>query len=81
MRQKLLHIFKFRETSQFDKCLGVPLSRKNLRRGDFQYIVDQVIVKLINWKVNSLSFVGLTVLAKSILEAIPIYPMMNKFTP
>lgn len=81
MRQKLFHIFKFREASQFDKCLGVPLSGKNLRRGDFQYIVDQVIVKLINWKVNSLSFVGLTVLAKSVLEAIPIYPMMNKFTP
>lgn len=30
LRQKLLHISKFRETIQFDKYLGIPLNGNNL---------------------------------------------------
>lgn len=35
LRHKLLQISKFGETSQFDKYLGVPLSGKTFKRGDF----------------------------------------------
>lgn len=75
------YISKFRNTSKFDKYLGVPLSGKNIRRADFQYIIDHVATRLSNWKANSLLFVGQTILAKSVLEAISIYPMMTNLIP
>jgi len=51
------------------------------KRGDFQYIVDQVSNKLMVWRAKQLSFVGRVTLAKSVMEAIPIYPMMTNEIP
>lgn len=81
LRHKLLKISKLEETDQFDKYLRVPLSGKTLRRVYFQYIIDQVSVRLMNWKANSLSLADQTTLAKSVLEVILIYPMMMNFLP
>jgi hypothetical protein len=71
----------FRETNQLGKYLGVPLTGKAPRRQDFQYIIDQVSAKLSNWKAQQLSFAGRVTLAKSVIEAVPIYPMMTNKIP
>jgi hypothetical protein len=51
------------------------------RKKDFEYVIDQVNAKLMHWKANQLSFAGRVTLAKSVLEAIPIYPMMTNIIP
>ncbi|MCH82962.1 putative ribonuclease H protein [Trifolium medium] len=38
-------------------------------------------LKLANWKARQLSFAGRVTLAKSVIEAIPIYPMMTNKIP
>ncbi|CAK8564649.1 unnamed protein product [Lathyrus sativus] len=81
MKKNLVHISKFREVPQFSKYLGVSLSGKNLRKSIFHYVVDQIAAKLSCWKANSISMAGRVTLAKSVLEEIPIYPMMTNLLP
>ncbi|KAI5397626.1 hypothetical protein KIW84_063440 [Lathyrus oleraceus] len=50
LRNKLLNISKFRETNQFEKFLGVSISERNFRRANYQFIIDQVSNRLLNWK-------------------------------
>jgi hypothetical protein len=57
----------------------VPLHGRAPKKADFQYQLDQVSTKLSMWKATHLSFAGRVTLAKSVIEAVPIYPMM--FTP
>jgi hypothetical protein len=66
---------------QLGKYLGVPVTGKSPRREDYQYIIDQVSSRLVAWKANHLSFAGRVTLAKSVIEAIPIYPMMTNRIP
>ncbi|EEF36138.1 conserved hypothetical protein [Ricinus communis] len=44
----------------------------------FKGIIDKVKNKLSGWKAKNLSFMGRITLAKSILQAIPIYPMSSQ---
>lgn len=48
MRFKLTHMSGFKKTTQFGKYLGVPLSGKTLKKGDYQYLVEQVNNRLAN---------------------------------
>jgi hypothetical protein len=61
--------------------LCVPLIGRSPRKSDFHYIIEQVSAKLAQWKANQLSFAGRVTLAKSVIEAIPIYPMMSMLLP
>lgn len=79
--ERLTQISSFRETNDLGKYLGVPLNGIAPKRGDFQYIIDQVSNKLMAWKAKQLSFAGRVTLAKSVMEAIPIYPMMTNKIP
>jgi hypothetical protein len=81
MRVKLLHMSGFRETCDLGKYLGVPLTGRAPKRTDYQYLIDQVSNKLAAWKARHLSFAGRVTLAKSVLEAVPIYPMMSSKIP
>jgi hypothetical protein len=65
----------FRVTNSFGKYLVVPLNGKAPKQVDFQYIMTQLQSKLTNWKAKNLSFAGRVTLAKSVIEAIPIYPI------
>jgi hypothetical protein len=80
-RNRLVQMSGFRETEQLGNYLGVPLTARAPRKDDFQYIIDQVSAKLANWKANQLSFAGRVTLAKSVIEAVPIYPMMTNRIP
>jgi len=71
----------FRETNVLGKYLGVPVTGKAPKKDDYQYILDQVSSKLMAWKANQLSFAGRVTLAKSVIEAVPIYPMMTTSIP
>jgi hypothetical protein len=71
----------YRETNSLEKYLGVPLIGRVPKKKDFDYVIDQVNAKLMHWKANQLSFAGRVTLAKSVLEAIPIYPMMTNIIP
>ncbi|GAU34270.1 hypothetical protein TSUD_321160 [Trifolium subterraneum] len=81
LRTKLLSITGYKETSNFGKYLGVPLHGRALKKADFQYLLDQASMKLSLWKANHLSFAGRVTLAKSVIEAIPNYPMMSSLIP
>jgi hypothetical protein len=61
--------------------LCVPLIGRSPRKSYFHYIIEQVSAKLAQWKANQLSFAGRVTLAKSVIEAIPIYPMMSMLLP
>jgi hypothetical protein len=81
LRDTLIRASGYRETNSFGKYLGVPLIGRAPRKKDFEYVIDQVNAKLMHWKANQLSFAGWVTLAKSVLEAIPIYPMMTNIIP
>jgi hypothetical protein len=81
LKDRLLHLSGFRETYDLGKYLGVPLIGRAPKRADYQYLIDQVSNKLSIWKARQLSFAGRVTLAKSVLEAVPIYPMMTSKIP
>lgn len=77
LRVKLVHLSGYRETSNFGKYLGVPLSGKNLKRHDYNYITEQISAKLASWKARNLSMAGIIIITKSVIEEMPTYPMMT----
>ncbi|XP_058759648.1 uncharacterized protein LOC131632954 [Vicia villosa] len=81
LRTSLRNLSGFKETSGFGKYLGVPLTRKALKKNDFSYVMDQIYSKLTSWKARHLSFAGRLTLTKSVMEAIPICPMMTNLLP
>jgi hypothetical protein len=80
-RNMLQQLSGFRVTATLGKYLGVPLNGKAPKRADFQYIINQLQSKLTSWKAKNLSFVGRVTLAKTVMEAIPTYPMMTVMIP
>lgn len=60
------------------KYLGVPLSGRIQRMKYYQYLMEHVSSKMARWKTNYHSFVGRIMLAKSVIEAMLIYPMMKQ---
>jgi hypothetical protein len=70
-----------KETTQLGKYLGVPALGKSLRVHDFQYLVENVKARLAGWKAKQLSLAGRITLAKSVIQVIPIYPMMSTPIP
>jgi hypothetical protein len=81
IRNKLIQRSGFSVTNEFGKYLGVPLVGRAPKKHDFQYLIDQVTSKLASWKATQLSFAGRLTLAKSVMEAVPTYPMMSSKIP
>ncbi|GAU13938.1 hypothetical protein TSUD_262650 [Trifolium subterraneum] len=81
VRDKLLSMSGFRETNDLGKYLGVPLNGRAPKNAEYHYLIDQVKNKLSAWKAKQLSFAGRLTLAKSVLEAVPIYPRMTEKIP
>ena len=81
IRTSLVQLSGFRETNSLGKYLGISLTGKTPKRSDVQYLIDHVLNKLASWKTNQLSIVGRVTLAISVLQAIPIYPMLTMAIP
>ncbi|PNX60026.1 hypothetical protein L195_g059982, partial [Trifolium pratense] len=71
----------FTEASSLGKYLGVPLVGRTQKRSDYNYLINQVKMKLSAWKAKQLSFAGRVTLSKSVIEAIPIYHMITTAIP
>ncbi|XP_050895582.1 uncharacterized protein LOC127102225 [Lathyrus oleraceus] len=76
-RDQLVQVYGFCETSSLGKYLGVPLTRKASKKRDYLYIINEVNYKLTMWKGNQLAFARRVTLAKSVIEALLIYPIMT----
>jgi len=81
VKDKLLQLSGYRETNSLGSTLVFRYLVKLQKREDYSYIIDQVSMKLTSWKANHLTFAGRVTLAKSVMEAIPIYPMMTTIIP
>jgi hypothetical protein len=81
VKEELVRQSGFNEALSLGKYLGVPLVGRAPKRADYNYLISQVKSKLSNWKAKQLSFAGRVTLSKSVIEAIPIYPMMTTAIP
>ncbi|KAF7842708.1 putative ribonuclease H protein At1g65750 family [Senna tora] len=68
-------------TGDLGKYLGVPIILSRVRKETYDYILTRVKNKLNNWKCKSLSLAGRITMAKSVIAAIPIYPMQATVLP
>lgn len=74
-RQEILQLSGLTETLRIDAYLGLPTFVGKSSAQAFQYIKEQVINKLSNWKVQFLLQAGKEVLVKAVVQAIPTYCM------
>jgi hypothetical protein len=70
-----------KEAVSLGNYLGVPALGRAPRVQDFQYMIEKVKARLSGWKTRHLSLAGIITLAKSVIQAIPIYPMMSMPIP
>lgn len=75
-RKIIMDIMGVRQFPVHTKYLGLPLSFGRKKSDLFRYLVEHTWQKVLGWKEKMLSFAGKEVLIKSILMAIPLYPMM-----
>jgi hypothetical protein len=66
-----------KETVNLGNYLGVPALGRSPKVQDFLYLIEKVKARLAGWKAKQLSLAGRITLAKSVIQAIPIYPMMS----
>jgi ribonuclease HI len=71
----------FKEAITLGNYLGVPALGRTPRKKDFHYLVEKVKQHLAGWKAQQLSLAGRITLAQSVIQAIPIYPMMSTPIP
>lgn len=69
------------ETNNFGKYLGFPLKHKGAMNGQFNFVANRVMKKLVGWKTKFLSFKGRAVLVKSVMSAIPNHVMQGAVLP
>ncbi|KAF7842623.1 putative ribonuclease H protein At1g65750 family [Senna tora] len=63
------------------KYLGVPLLKGRTKCADFNYILQKLNSKLMDWKSKLLNRAGRVTLAKAVLNAIPVYTMQSLWVP
>ena len=69
-RVEVCDLLGIQETCSIGKYLGFPLRHRGENRGQYHFVVDRVMNKLLGWKAKFLSFAGRAVLIKSIMSAI-----------
>jgi hypothetical protein len=74
-KSKLKCLWGLKTLSQSTKYLGVPLFLLHNRKKDFSYVKEKLESKTSSWKSKSLSWMGRTILIKSVAMAIPSYSM------
>ena len=68
-------------TANIGNYLGFPIKHKGVPRNRLNFIVERVMNKLAGWKARFLSFVGRSVLVKSVMSSIPNYVMQAAALP
>ncbi|KAL4283374.1 hypothetical protein GQ457_16G024540 [Hibiscus cannabinus] len=63
------------------KYLGVPLIHRRVTKATYAYLLEQIDKRLNGWAASYLSLAGRVTLAKSVLQAVPIYSMQSNWLP
>ena len=63
------------------RYLGVPSIHGRVHTDDFKNIIDRVTSRLDGWKMKYLSLASRHILAWSVLQSIPLYPMQSMLIP
>ncbi|KAG8378978.1 hypothetical protein BUALT_Bualt07G0040600 [Buddleja alternifolia] len=80
-KNDILQILGMIECIHKQKHLGLPFCKPPSKSVYFQETIDKIGRKLSGWKLNSLSQASRSVLLKSVIQAIPIYPMSTFCLP
>lgn len=75
LRRAIGDSLAFQQMEDLEMYSGVPLFYKRVTKSTFQFLIDKVQDKLNGFDAKLLSMAGRTVLAKSVLLAIPRYFM------
>lgn len=62
-------------TQRLDSYLGFPMVAGRMTKQHFNYLLDKMNTKIQNWSIRFLSKAGRATLAKSVLNAMPVYSM------
>ena len=76
LKEKVCNNLDIQAASNLGKYLGFPLKHRGATRGQFNFVVERVLIKLVGWKKKFLSFAERIVLVKSVMNAIPNYVML-----
>ena len=81
MKEEVLEKLGVSETCNIGKYLRFPILHKGANRRQYNDIVERAMNKLAGWKAKFLSFVGRSVLIKSVMFAIPNHVMQGASLP
>lgn len=75
-RHSIINTLGVGQVQKHLKYLRLPLVFGNSKSEFFKYLIERIWQKVLGWKEKLLSYAGKVTLIKSILMAIPLYPMM-----
>lgn len=75
-RSGIMKVLGIKQAESHSKYLGLPLCFGRRKADLFRYLIERTWQKVHGWKEKMLSFAGKEVLIKSVLLAVPVYPMM-----
>ena len=81
LKEEVCDKLGIRGTHDIGKYLGFPLRHRGVACNPYKFIVEKVMSKLARWKAKYLSFVGRTVLIKSVMSVVPNYVMQGVALP
>eukprot|EP00253_Pinus_taeda_P033082 PITA_33082 len=81
VKAHLIRLLGFRRGELPSKYLGNILDFTSKKMKNWQGIIDKLSNKLANWAFRTLNIAGRIVLAKTILQAIPVYPLSIMAAP
>ena len=71
----------FKKTNDLDRYRGANIIQGRVNRYTFKNTIDKIKAKLSDWKAKNLSLAGRVTLANSVLQVMPIYPMLTAKFP
>eukprot|EP00253_Pinus_taeda_P028709 PITA_28709 len=81
VKAHLIRLLGFRRGELPTKYLGNILDFTSKKMKNWQGIIDKLSNKVANWAFRTLNIAGRIVLAKSVLQAIPVYPLSIMAAP
>eukprot|EP00253_Pinus_taeda_P010222 PITA_10222 len=79
VKRNLSRLLGFKQGDLPTKYLGNILDYSSKRLKNWQGILDKLTSRIANWTFRTLNMAGTIVLVKSVLQAIPIYPLLWQF--
>ena len=77
----MISILKFQSTSCLGKYLGFPIRHRGGSNQDFNFVLDKVKSKLVEWKANLLSMAGRSILIQVTSSTISSYMIQSCMLP